>query len=225
MGLRSCLCDPGLTASRHFEMQRVPAALGPHQREHATRARAVRLRPAAASPAGAADLLGFVAPGPRPGVGCAGAWSIAARVVVPVQCGERFGGAARRCRLGRCVRPRGRRSRACRCSRGRRPSGSDSEAPDPLAAALQRDPSAVGGGSLGRCDDTLADFKGHAHSLAARASEHRRRRSAPQRPAADSTAQTWPTVLTVGRGTGNTRTPTPLAIGDQVGSERSAGRL
>jgi hypothetical protein len=80
-----------------------PQALGPHHYGHATRARAVPL-PQRRLLQQAANLVGFVVRGPRPGrrlrewrlVSCRARWIVASLV------GQRFRRAACRCRLGRC---------------------------------------------------------------------------------------------------------------------------
>jgi hypothetical protein len=101
------------------------------------------------------------------------------------------------------VRLGGRRLPACRCSRGRRPTGCDSEATGPLAALLQRHPSADGGRltrtrlrpacrlqrpcSLPRCS-CQPSIVGVRHTR--------------QRPAADSSPERCVTVLAAGPGDG-----------------------
>jgi hypothetical protein len=124
------------------------------------------------------------------------------------------------------VRRGGRRSRARRCSRGRRPSGSDSEATGPRAAPLQRHRSGVGG----RLTRTRLR---HACRLQRPCSLPRYSCSPsivggghlPQRPVADSTARACLTPLAAGRAAGRTGTPAPLAIGNNAGGVRPAGRL
>jgi hypothetical protein len=96
--------------------------------------------------------------------------SCLARWIVASQVGSPFPWSRLPMPLGALFWPGERRLRACSCSRGRRPNGSGIEARDRPAILPQRHPSEVGNQLTRTRPRPLADFKGHARSLAVRAS-------------------------------------------------------